>query len=115
MKIDFINLLVVICASALLAWGGYSMTETEGLKLLVAAVSFITLCVSGSCVIAVRFGEHRSSVVIRVTSGVFFVFLMFMNGVFTFFDFSKPLYIILNAIVLLVLLLVNRSVARSGM
>ena len=115
MKIDFINALVALAVSALLAWGAYSMTSVESLKTLVAIVSFVALAASSMCAIAIKTGEQRSSVVNRATSGAFFIFLIILNGAFTFFDFSRPLYVILNALTLLVMLLVNRSVARSGM
>ena len=115
MKIDFINAVVAIAVSALLAWGAYPMTSVDDLKTLVAVVSFVALAASSLCAIAIKTGKQRSSIVVRATSGAFFVFLVILNGVFTFFDFSKPLYVILNALTLLVMLLVNRSVAKSGM
>ena len=115
MRLDYFNTFIAIAISALLAWGTYSMTDTEELKIMVAIVSFITLATSAMCSIALKIGEQRSSVVIRATSGVFFFLLLILNGIFTFFDFSKPLYIILNALILLIMLIVNRSVAKSRM
>ncbi len=115
MKIDFFNAFIAIAISALLAWGLYAMTDIEALKILVGIGSFIALAGSSICSIAIKMGEQRSSIVIRATSGVFFFLLLLLNGIFTFFDFSEPLYIILNSLLLLIMLIINRSVTKSRM
>ncbi len=115
MKFDFFNSLIALSISALLTWGAYSMTDTENLKSLVAVVTFITLGVSSICSIAIKLGEERSSIVNRATSAVFFFLLLIINMAFTFFDFSKPLYIIINGIVMLIMLIILRAVTNSKM
>ncbi len=115
MKIDFIYTIVATAVSALIAWGLYEMTDYGNLKIYVAIVSFISLSFAGVCSLGLRIGEDRSLTVIRFTSGAFFFVSLLMNFIFTFFDFSIPFYIILNAILLLTMLVIIRSVAKSGM
>lgn len=115
MRIDFINFLIAIGIAALLAWGGYSMTKVDDLKAYVALVSFVTICTSGVLTIAMGFEEKRSTVVVRATSGAFFLIFILLNGIFTFFDFSKPLYIILNVLLLLLQLIIIKGVVKSKM
>ncbi len=115
MKFDPIYSLAALLIAALLAWGMYNMTGVEEHKALVAAISFLTMAVSAMCSIAIKVGEGRSLVVMRATSATFFLFFLFLNGIFTFFDFSEPLYVILNALAFLIMLIINRAVIKSKM
>ncbi len=115
MKFDPIYTLASLAIAALLAWGMYDMTDVEEHRVLVAVVTFVTLAVSAVCSIAVKMGEQRSLVTMRVTSVVFFFSFLVLNGIFTFFDFSESLYVILNALAFLIMLIVNRAVIKSKM
>lgn len=115
MKIDILNTLIVAAVAGLLAWGGYTMTDVSELKIYVAVVTFLTLFTSGMFSVGMKTAKPRSAMVIRFTSGAFFLLFCVINLVFTFFDFSKPLYIIINAIALLLLLIIAKSVTKSGM
>ncbi len=115
MKIDYIYSACIAGISAMLAWGAYELQSAENLQIITAIVTFLALTISGICSFALKAGEERSSIMARVASAVIFFFMIALNFVFAFFDYSIPLYIILNAITLIILLIANRSIIKTNM
>ncbi len=114
MKIDYINALMALAVSALLAGGCYSLSQ-ESLKATSAVVTFITLAITGITAMAVKAGEERSSIVIRSTAGFTFCCFLVENYAFSFCNYSQTFYIILNCIAALIFLTVCRVITKSGM
>jgi hypothetical protein len=59
--------------------------------------------------------QERSSVMLKTLSWVFLLIGMVSNGVFVFFDFSIPVYVIVNGLILLIFVLIYNSIYRTNM
>ena len=102
MKIKLVPGVLVFAASALIALGFYSWCRQESLNLLVAIFGGISLCLSFGSTFAVSMEQSRTTVNIRVLSGVFALLLLISNIVFCCVPtFSPILYVIVNGLILL--------------
>ena len=59
--------------------------------------------------------QERSSVMLKTLSWVFLLIEIVSNGTFVFFDFSTPVYIIVNGLILLMFVLIYNSIYRTKM
>jgi hypothetical protein len=50
---------------------------------------------------------------IRTVSGIFFAIAFVSNLLFSFFDFSTPIYVIINGIAIMTYALISYSVSRA--
>jgi hypothetical protein len=112
MKINFVQTIIAIAVSLLIAYGLYSFHESEN-KLLLSAGSFVFLAVTLILTIGTSFELPRTTANVRVVSGIFFAIALISNLVFTFLNFSVPSYIIINGILLLVFILIIYSINKS--
>src|SRR5574344_1541383 len=103
MKINFVQTIIAIAVSLLIAYGLYSFHDSEN-KILLSAGSFVFLSATLILTIGTSFELPRTTTNIRVLSGVFFVVALISNLIFTFLAFSIPSYVITNGILLLVFL-----------
>lgn len=113
MKLNIVNTLVATATSALIAYGCYAICDYEEVQLLVTIAAFVQFLILSIGTIAVSLPEGRSTIMFRILSGVFFGIAVISNLIFACFDFSVPLYIILNGIVLLIYILSALGIARS--
>lgn len=113
MKINLVNSLIAAAMSALIAYGCYAICDYKEGQLLITIASFVQFLVLSIGTIAVSLPEGRSTVMFRILSGVFFGIAVISNLIFACFEFNKPLYIILNGVVLLIYLLSATGIARS--
>ena len=112
MKINFVQTIIAIALSLLIAYGLYSFHESEN-KILLSVGSFVFLAVTLILTIGSSFELPRTTTNVRVVSGIFFVIALITNLAFTFLNFSVPNYIIINGILLLVFILITYSINKT--
>lgn len=112
MKIDFVKTIIAIAVSMLIAYGFYSFHHSENSQLLVAT-SFIELLLSGFFVLGLRFEQDRTTANVRLVTSIFFIVFLMTNIVFSFFEFSKQAYIIINGLLMLSCILIVYSLLKN--
>lgn len=115
MKLNFIPCIIAVAICALIVFGMYTWCRMEEMHLLVTIVSGIGLLLTFGTLFAVSFPSSRTSINIKVTSGVFAGIILITNIVFCCISsFSQPLYIILNGFLLLSWILSVYGIARAN-
>jgi hypothetical protein len=112
MKINFIQTVIAIAVSLLIAYGLYSFHISEN-KILVSGGSFVFLSVTLIFAIGTSFELPRTKINARVVSGIFFAIALISNLIFTFSNFSVPSYIIGNGIAFLLYILIIYSIIKA--
>lgn len=112
MKINFVQTIIAIAVSLLIAYGLYSFHDSEN-KILLSVGSFVFLAPTLVLTIGTSFEFSRTTTNIRVVSGIFFAVALISNLVFTFLNFSVPIYVITNGILLLVFILITYSINKA--
>ena len=115
MKLNIIPCIIAIAICALIVFGMYTWCRMEEMRLLVTVVSGIGLLLTLVTLFGVRFQSSRTSVNIKVTSGIFAGLILITNIVLCYVSsFSHTLYIILNGFLLLGWLLIVYGIARAN-
>ncbi len=109
MKIDFIQTIIAIAVSLLIAYGLYSFHESEN-KILLSAGSFLFFSTTLVTTIGASFALPRTTTNIKVVSGVFFVIALISNLIFACINFSVPMYLIINGVVWLLFIMITYSI-----
>lgn len=112
MKINFVQTIIAIAVSSLIAYGFYSFCGNKN-KALLTMGSFIFLATTLVITIGVNFEKSRTTSNVRVVSGIFFAIALMSNLVFSFFTFSTPSYVITNGILLLIYMLIAYSINKA--
>jgi len=112
MKINFVQTIIAIAVSLLIAYGLYSFHDSEN-KILLSAGSFVFLAITLVFSIGISFQLPRTTTNVRVVSGIFFAVALISNLIFTFVAFSVPSYVITNGILLLVFILIAYSINKA--
>lgn len=112
MKINFVQTIIAIAVSLLIAYGLYSFHDSEN-KILLSAGSFLFLATTLVLTIGTSFQLPRTTTNVRVVSGIFFAVALISNLIFSFLTFSVPSYVITNGILLLVFILIAYSINRA--
>ena len=112
MKINFVQTIIAIAVSLLIAYGFYSFHNSEN-KILLSAGSFVFLGITLFMTIGVSCHKSRTTINIRVVSGVYFAIAIISNLIFSFLIFSFPSYVITNGILLLLFILIAYSIYRA--
>ena len=112
MKINFVQTIIAIAVSLLIAYGLYSFHDSVN-KILLSLGGFIFLATTLVIAIGVNFEQSRTTTNVRVFSGFFFVLALASNLIFSFFTFSTPSYVITNGILLLIFVLIAYSINKA--
>ena len=112
MKLNFLQTIIAIAVSILIAYGLYSFHSSEN-KILLSAGSFVFLAVTLIITIGASFKLPRTTTNVKVVSGIFFAIALISNLIFTFISFSVPSYVIINGILLLVFILIAYSINKA--
>jgi len=112
MKINFVQTVIAIAVSLLIAYGLYSFNDSEN-KILLSMGSFVFLATTLSLTVGINFEQPRTTVNIRVVSGIFFAIALICSLIFTFINFSVPSYVIINGILLLTFILIVYSINKA--
>jgi len=112
MKLNSVKSIISIAVSGLIAYGFYSFHVSNN-KLLLSVGSFLFLLLTLLFTLAVSFEQSRTTTMARTTSAIFFVIAFVSNLTFSFFNFSIPIYIIVNGIALLTYFLITYSISKA--
>ena len=115
MKLDAVKSLIAVAFSALLAYACYEICNYEHVQWVIAAGTFVSIGIPMILALGVSSQQERSSVMLKTLSWIFLLIEVISNGVFVFFDFSIPVYIIVNGLILLIFVLIYNSVYRTKM
>ena len=114
MKIKIVPALVSILLCALIAYGLFSIHKFDN-QILLSVGGFIFCAATLFCAFGINFDLPRTTTNIRFLSIAFFFIALVNNLIFCFINFSVPLYIILNGILLLIFILITYSIAKTKM
>lgn len=112
MKINSIKAIIAICVSGLISYGFYSFHKTDN-KLLLSLGGFLFLSMTLLFTLSISFSLSRTTTMIRTVSGIFFAIAFVSNLLFSFFDFSTPIYVIINGIFIMAYALIAYSISRA--
>jgi hypothetical protein len=112
MKFNLITTIIAIAICLLIAYGFYAFFDGEQ-KLLLSVGSFLFLTLTLITVIGIKFDQSRTTVNVRVVSGIFFIIALISNFIFLFCQFSNPVYILTNGILLLVFIFIVYSISKT--
>jgi hypothetical protein len=112
MKVNFIKSVIALAISGLIAYGFYSFHNSEN-KMLLIFGTFLFTAITTLLAIGISFELPRTTVMVRTVSGIFFAVALLSNLIFSFTDFSKPLYIIVNGVLFLIYVLVSYSISKA--
>lgn len=115
MKLDIVKSLIAVAISALLAYACYEICDYERQQWVIAVGSFVSIGIPMTLALGVSSQQERSSVMLKTLSWVFLLIEIVSSGVFSFFDFSIPVYIIVNGLILLTFVLIYNSIYRTKM
>lgn len=115
MKIDFVKSLIAIAISGLLAYACYEICDYEHIQWIITVGTFVTIGVPMTLAFGVSSQHERSSVMLKALSWVFLLIEMISNVIFVNLNFSIPVYIIINGVILLTFVLIYNSIYRTKM
>lgn len=115
MKLDVVKSLIAFAISALLAYACYVICDKEHVQWIITAGSFVTIGVPMILALGASSQCERSSIMLKVLSWVIILIEIISNVIFAFCDFSTPVYIIINGLILLTFVLIYNSVYRTKM
>ena len=95
MKIDFVKTIIAVAIGCLIAYGLYTVCEYDNLRWLLTSI-----------------GGGILSLLLVFSIGLFFICGV-VNFGFAFFNFSKPLFIIVNGIILLIYALIVQGMYKN--
>lgn len=114
MKLNFINIVIACCMSALLTFICYSICDSEEVRTLLTASSFTVFTLLSIPALGIKIKEFpRTSTLLKVTSLTFWSVSVIVNLIFSFFDFNKPAFIIINGFILLIFFLTYSSLYKA--
>ena len=115
MKVDIIRSIIAFAISALLAYACYEICNYERVQWIVAIGALFTLGTPLMLALGISSKQERSSVMLKTLSSSVFCIELLSNGIFVFFDFNVPLYVIINGLILVVFILIYNSIYRTKM
>ena len=113
MKIDSIKTIIAVVISALLAYACYEICKFERVQWIITIGTFLTIGIPCVLSLGVSSKEKRLAVMLKTFSSIILTVEIVVNFVFVFFDFSVPVYVIVNGLLLLVFVLIYNSMYNS--
>ena len=115
MKVDLVKGIIAVAISALLAYTCYEICGFERVQWIVTIGALLTLGTPLMFALGISAKQERCSVMLKALSWTMFTVELIANGTFVFFDFSIPVYVILNGLILAVFTLIYNSIYRTKM
>ena len=113
MKINIVPTIIAAAICALLAYGLYALCKTEGQEMLLSIGGFVCMFITLAIGMGIRFEQPRTSTNTAVLGWVFFLLMVVSNAIFAFVQFTTPVYIIVNGILLLAFIGITYAVAKA--
>ena len=112
MKLNYVQTILAIAISILIAYGLYSLADNEH-KMILSAGSFVFFAITLIITLGARFSLTRTTTNVKVVGGIFFLVAFISNLTFTFIEFSAPSYFIVNGILALIFILIIYSINQA--
>ncbi len=112
MKINFIPTLIALALSVLIAYGLYFFHIGEN-KILLGFGSALFFGLTLILTYGVSYELPRTGVNVRVVSGIFFLIGLIENIVFSFLNYSIPIYVITNGVLILIYILISYFIFKA--
>ena len=112
MKIDFVKTIIAVAISCLIAYGLYTICKVDELRCLLTIVSGVAMTITLVFTLGIKPKAERTALMFTTMSSIFFVVIAVMDFIFAFVNFNKPIFIILNGVILLVYALIANSMAK---
>lgn len=115
MKIDYVKSLIALAISALLAYACYEICNYESVKWVITGGCFLTVAIPTLLAIGISSNKEKSSLSLKMLSWIVIFIEIASNFIFVFFEFSIPVYIIINGLLLLIYALIYHSIYKTQM
>ena len=112
MKLNLVPTFIAVAISSLISYGFYTFHNYEN-KILLLSGCFIFLVLTLTLSIGMEFELPRTTINVRSVSFIFFALAFICNLIFTFINFSVPIYIILNGLLMLIFFLIVYSISKA--
>lgn len=112
MKLNIIPTIISIGISVLIAYGFYNFHNSLNKDVLTYG-SFILSLITLICSLGINFETPRTTINIKTISIIFFVMFLISNFIFSYFDLSAPIYIIVNGILFMIFALIFNSIYKA--
>ena len=115
MKLDLVKSLIAVAISALLAYACYEICDYDRVQWVITIGAFLTLGITSVFSLGITLEQVRTSTMLKALAWVILIVELITNGIFVFFDFSVPVYVIINGLILLIFALIYNSIYRTKM
>ena len=115
MKLDVVKSLIAVAISALSAYACYEICDYDRVQWVITIGAFLTLGITSVFSLGITLEQVRSSTMLKALACIFLIVEFITNGIFVFFDFSVPVYVIINDSILLIFALIYNSIYRTKM
>ena len=112
MKLNFVQAIIALAISTLISYGFYIFNESEN-NIIFSLGSFVIFSTSLIFSLGTDFELPRTTTNVRVVSVIYFIVAMISSLIFTFINFTVPSFVITNAIMLLVYILIIFSIYKA--
>ena len=113
MKLATIPAIVAFGIASLCAYALYTFSPLAEVKLALSLIAGLVLFITLLFTVAVQTNYERTTMNVRFLSGVFFVGLLVLNGVFSFLFQRLAPSIIVNGIIVLLFLLIANGIMKA--
>ena len=115
MKLSVVPSIISLAISVLFAWGLYNWCQDADMQLLLSVFGGISMLLTFGGTLTISFEEYRTTVNVRVLSGIFAFLIVCSNAVFCCVSsFTTPLYVIINGTLLLSWLLAVYGIVKAN-
>lgn len=112
MKLNFVQAIIALAISTLVSYGFYIFNESEN-NIIFSLGSFVIFSTSLIFSLGTDFELPRTTTNVRVVSVIYFMIAMISMIVFTIINPTVPSFIIVNAIMLLLYVLIIYSIFKA--
>ena len=92
-----------------------TICDYDRVQWVITIGAFLTLGITSVFSLGVNIEQVRSSTMLKALAWVILIVELITNGIFVFFDFSVPVYVIINGLILLIFALIYNSIYRTKM
>lgn len=112
-QFDIVRTVIACALGALIGWAYYEMGNAEGNIILLGIVVGVLSAAMLTGLMGLK-QTRRQIASVRTLSSVFFILVLITDGIFAFFNFNVPAFVIVNGFLLLIWLLISQSVATAN-
>ena len=112
MKVNKFPFLLAFLLASIIAYF-FSTYHSNNDSLVIGIGAFLVLFTTVASTVSISFDYERTTTLARTVSGLFFVFFLVSQIVFTHTAFNFPTYILVNGCLLILFLLIIFSLVKS--